>query len=177
MRIPSFATKQLSTNNSNYLPPPVPPPPVNLFHSIRECLSRLSPRRRGGTGTRAERGRFGENRAAEFVRKRLGYRVIARNWCCERDEIDLICRDGEVLVFIEVRLRSARARVPAYYSVGRKKKAILRRVCRHYLQRLQNPPKHFRFDVIALALSDDGRYELMHYPNVPLFPKHYTAQR
>jgi len=67
--------------------------------------------------------------------------------------------------------------VPAYYSVGPKKKRILQRTCKQYLARLPNPPKHFRFDVVALALSDDGRYELKHYANVPLFPKHYTAQR
>lgn len=125
-------------------------------------------------GSRAERGRFGEDRAAEFVRRELGYRVIARNWRWQRDEIDLICRDGPVLVFIEVRLRRASATVPAYYSVNAKKKKILQRACKNYLRQLQPPPRHFRFDVIALALSDAGQYQLLHYPNVPLFHKHYS---
>jgi len=147
---------------------------------MREWLSAVCVSGTLSNGSRADRGRFGEDRAVEFVRRELGFKVIARNWRSprdKRDEIDLIARDGEVLVFIEVRLRSARALVPAYYSVDRKKKIILHRVCREYLNRLPNPPKHFRFDVIALALSDDGRYELKHYANVPLFPKHYTAQR
>lgn len=129
------------------------------------------------TGSRAERGRFGEDRAAEFVKRDLCYKIIVRNWRWKRDEIDLVCRDGEVLVFIEVRLRRARASVPAYYSVDRKKKEILQRVCKAYLQQLPKRPKHFRFDVIALALSDGEHYELKHYQNVLLFPKHYTAQR
>ena len=73
-------------------------------------------------GTRADRGRFGEARAADFVRRDLGYRILARNWRYKRDEIDLVCLDGLVLVFIEVRLRRASAKVPAYYSVDKKRK-------------------------------------------------------
>lgn len=125
-------------------------------------------------GTRAERGRFGEARAADFVRRELGYRILARNWRFKRDEIDLICLDGAVLVFIEVRLRRASAKVPAYYSVDAKKKKALLRVCKKYLYSLRNRPQHFRFDVIALALVDSGHYSLQHYSNVTLFSPHYA---
>ena len=125
-------------------------------------------------GTRAERGHFGEARAAEFVRRELGYRILARNWRFKRDEIDLVCLDGTVLVFIEVRLRRSSAKVPAYYSVNKKKKKALQRACKNYLYRLKRRPQHFRFDVIALALSDSGHYLLQHYSNVPLFGPHYA---
>jgi putative endonuclease len=125
-------------------------------------------------GTRAERGRFGEARAADFVRRELGYRILARNWRYKRDEIDLVCLDGAVMVFIEVRLRRSSAKVPAYYSVDKKKKKALQRVCKNYLYGIKRRPQHFRFDVIALALADSGHYVLQHYPNVPLFGPHYV---
>lgn len=147
---------------------------MNIFQRTCERIFALRPSRLLRGGSRATRGRFGEDRAAEFVRRELGYRVIARNWRYKRDELDLICLDGAVLVFIEVRLRRESARVPAYYSVNAKKKKILQRVCKQYLHQLKKPPKNFRFDVIALSLSDSGQYQLMHYPNVPLFHKHYS---
>ena len=150
---------------------------MNIFHRTCERIFGFRKRALQLGGTRAERGGFGEDRAAEFARRELGYRIIARNWCYKRDEIDLICQDGAVLVFIEVRLRRSSALVPAYYSVNAKKKKILQRVCKQYLQHLQKRPKHFRFDVIALALSDAGHYELMHYPNVALFNKHYSPDQ
>ncbi|WP_269524371.1 YraN family protein [Coraliomargarita parva] len=144
---------------------------------MREWLSRGNSRPLPPDSSRAARGRYGEDRAADYCRRQLGYRIIARNWRYKRDELDLICRDGEVLVFVEVRLRKASAKVSGYHSVDRKKKAVLKRACMNYLRRLPSPPKHFRFDVIDAALSDDGRAEVRHFANVPLFPKHYTAQR
>lgn len=147
---------------------------MNIIHRTCEWIFALRKHRLTWGSTRAQRGSFGEDRAAEFVRRQLGYRIIVRNWRHKRDEIDLICQDGAVLVFIEVRLRRASAKVPAYYSVNAKKKKILQRVCKNYLHQLQTRPKHFRFDVIALALSDAGQYELMHYANVALFHKHYS---
>jgi putative endonuclease len=146
---------------------------VNIIHRTCERIFAIRKRTLQLGGSHAERGSFGEDRAAEFVRRQLGYRVIVRNWRHQRDEIDLICQDGVVLVFIEVRLRRASALVPAYYSVNAKKKKILLRGCKQYLKRLQKKPKHLRFDVIALALSDLGQYKLIHYPNVALFNKHY----
>ena len=66
-----------------------------------------------------ERGAEGERLAAEFFRGRQGYEIVARNWRNPRDqreEIDLVCRDGEVLVFVEVKSRSDTALVPGYYA-------------------------------------------------------------
>ncbi len=122
---------------------------------------------------RAGRGRYGEDRAAAFCRDELGYRIIARNWRDGRDELDLVCRDGEVLVFIEVRARDAEALVSGYHSVNWRKKKTLQRVAKSYLKQLQNPPKHFRFDIIDIALKEGKPGELNHYTNVALFTKHY----
>jgi len=83
--------------------------------------------------------------------------------------------DGEVLVFIEVRSRAKEALVSGYASVNAHKKKVLQRACKSYLKQLQNPPKHFRFDIIDVSLDEGTRGEVRHYANVPLFHKHYTA--
>ena len=147
-------------------------PRMNFFQSIRERFSGSPKILPVGAG-RAERGRFGEDLAAAFCRRQLGHRVIARNWRSGRDELDLICRDGAVLVFIEVRARDASALVSGYHSVNVKKKKALQRAAKSYLKQLQKPPKHFRFDVIDIALKEGKSGDLHHYANVPLFSKHY----
>lgn len=126
--------------------------------------------------TRAQRGRFGEAVACRFCKKRLKYRIIVRNWRCGRYEIDLVCRDGDVLVFIEVRARQERALISGYYSIDSKKKASLENGCKAYLRQMKTPPKHFRFDIIEVILHEDGRGEPRHYPNVTIFHKHYTPK-
>ena len=150
---------------------------VNIFHRIRESLWGMRDRRLPGESTRAQRGTFGENLAADHCRRVLGYRQIVRNWRYKRDELDLICQDGEVLVFVEVRARSESALVSGFYSIGRHKKEVLRRGCGNYLKQLKNPPKHFRFDIIDVSICKGGRGEVRHYPNVPLFHKHFSVQR
>jgi hypothetical protein len=52
----------------------------------------------------------------------------------------------------------------------------LQRGSKAYINQLQNPPKHVRFDVIEVSLSDDGEGDVRYYGNVPLFSKHYTTK-
>jgi putative endonuclease len=127
--------------------------------------------------TRAQRGVFGEDLAADYCRRVLGYRVIVRNWRYQRYELDLICQDGGVLVFVEVRARAEDALVPGYYSVDRHKKDVLCRGCGYYLKQLADPPQHFRFDIIDVSICKGGRGVVRHYANVPLFNKHFSVQR
>lgn len=150
---------------------------MTIFHRIREYFCRSEGPCLPEGSTRAQRGRFGEDLAADHCRRVLGYRVIVRNWRYKRDELDLICQDGEVLVFIEVRARAETALVSGFYSVNRHKKEILRRGCGNYLKQLRNPPKHFRFDIIDVSICKGGRGTVRHYPNVPLFHKHFSVQR
>jgi putative endonuclease len=150
---------------------------MNIIHRIRECLCSSRELGLAEGSTRAQRGTFGEDLAADHCRRVLGYRLIVRNWRYKRDELDLICQDGEALVFVEVRARSQSALVSGFHSVTRHKKEVLRRGCRNYLKQLRNPPKHFRFDIIDVSISKGGRGEVRHYPNVPLFHKHFSVQR
>ncbi|MFP4157887.1 MAG: YraN family protein [Opitutales bacterium] len=145
---------------------------MKFLQYIRERFSG-SPKKLPVGACGAVRGRFGEDRAEAFCRRELGYRVIARNWRHKRDELDLVCHDGTTLIFIEVRARDASALVSGYHSIGVKKKKALQRAAKSYLKQLQNPPKHFRFDVIDIALTEGEPGKLHHYANIPLFSKHY----
>jgi len=130
---------------------------------------------RGGEEPGARRERW----AADWLRRERGFKVVARNWRNPRDrreEIDLVCRDGKVLVFVEVKTRAAHALVPGYHAVDARKRRVLRSVCRAYLMLLRKRPRSLRFDVVELALPEPGSEappEIRHFENVPLFPKSF----
>ncbi|MEM7792626.1 MAG: YraN family protein [Verrucomicrobiota bacterium] len=142
---------------------------------MRESILRRRHPQLPANASRAERGQFGEDLAVAHCRRALGYKVITRNWRYKKGEIDLVCRDADILVFIEVRSRAAEATVSGYNSVDPAKKDVLRKVYRSYLKQLLHPPKHFRFDIIDVALVENGESEVRHYKNVPLFHKHFSV--
>jgi putative endonuclease len=128
----------------------------------------------------AERGAEGERLAAAFLRRRAGYAIVARNWRNPRDqreELDLVCRDGDVLVFVEVRSRSADALVSGYHAIGWRKKQVLRRAIHAYLTQLRDRPRTFRFDVAEVVTSARTPPQVFHYEDVRLFPKGYQVLR
>jgi putative endonuclease len=89
-----------------------------------------------------------EDVAARFL-SRHGLHVIARNYRTRLGEIDLIARDGAMLVFVEVRLRSSDGFGGAAGSIGARKQQRIAAAARQYLARLaQEPP--CRFDVVTL---------------------------
>lgn len=140
---------------------------------IDHCINtwhRLSPRH--STSTTGERG---ERIAADFL-QRQGYAVVARNWrdpLDRRDELDLVCLDGEILVFIEVKTRTAAALVPGYFAVDKRKKKVVRRAATAYLRSLSPQPHTFRFDVIEVMVPVKGAAEIRHFENIALFSKHF----
>ena len=147
---------------------------MKRIHRICEIISCKLLGRLPEKSTRAERGRFGEAMARSYCKRRLKHKIIARNWRYKRYEIDLICREGDVLVFIEVRARGEKALISGYHSVNQEKKARLELACKAYMRQMSNPPKHFRFDIIEVQLLRNGRGETRHYQNIELFQKHYT---
>jgi len=129
---------------------------------------------------RAEAGARGEQAAADFLKARQGFTVVVRNWRNPRDlrdEIDLVCLDGDVLVFVEVKARAEGALVTGYHAVDERKKRVLRRTVHAYLTKLDHPPKTFRFDVAEVTLSGRLPPQVLHFENVPLFPKGYHVAR
>lgn len=77
------------------------------------------------TDTSKEIGDFWEDRAREFLEGK-GYRLIERNWRSRTGEIDLVCQNGDTLVFVEVRFRRKGALVEAGVSLTGKKLSRLR---------------------------------------------------
>ncbi len=138
---------------------------------LRRLFLRRAP---DGAGERAERF------AAEWLRRTKGFSIVARNWrnpSDRREEIDLVARDGEVLVFVEVKARAAGALVPGYHAVDARKKRVLRRAAGAYVAQLREKPRAFRLDIVEIAHAPDAKTapELQHFENVPLFPRHFQA--
>ncbi len=107
----------------------------------------------GGVTTRSARGARAEAAALAFLRKQ-GLTCIDRNVRCRFGELDLVMRDGECLVVIEVRFRRAGNPLSAAASVNARKQHKLALTTAWYLSRhaaLQSCP--VRFDVVAI----DGR--------------------
>lgn len=135
-------------------------------------------------------GDRGERLAAAWLKRERGFRIVAQNWRNprdRRDEIDLVCRDEEVLVFVEVKARAADALVPGYHAVDERKKRALRRAIEAYLANLEEKPVTFRFDVVEVSLptaeskqraaecSGEAGPEILHFENVPLFSKYFRG--
>lgn len=94
-------------------------------------------------------GAYGEELAARFLQK-AGFIVLERNWRCSEGEIDIIAKEGDILVFIEVKTRrSERFGTPAE-AVHTRKQQKLRLLARHYLHVKKITASAYRFDVVAV---------------------------
>jgi putative endonuclease len=107
----------------------------------------------------SHRGVQAEALAAEFL-ERNGLAVIERNYRCRLGEIDLIAREGNIMVFVEVRQRASGAFGGAAASITRAKRARLVLAARHYLSRLGSEPA-CRFDVLLIE-GRPARIEWIH---------------
>lgn len=94
------------------------------------------------------RGRWGEDRAAEYLRRK-GFRVTDFNWKCRFGEIDLIAEDGVYLCFVEVKLRKTAAYGSAAAFVDWRKQQRLRTAAELYLAGRPTGLQP-RFDVIEI---------------------------
>jgi putative endonuclease len=101
------------------------------------------------------RGERGEAAAeAELVRR--GYAVVERNWRCRDGEIDLVCRQGETLVFVEVKTRDALGRQRPVEALSPTKKSRLLTAASRYLSEKNLWDNPCRFDLAAVEASGDG---------------------
>lgn len=109
-------------------------------------------------------GRWGEAIAAEYLKSK-GYLIIASHFQFHHTEIDLIARDGDYLVFIEVKTRSSDDFGSPEEAITERKKAHLRRAAEGYLYLNNLGQVDCRFDVISLSFDDRGRAEIEHLVN------------
>jgi len=109
-------------------------------------------------------GRVGEEAAKRHLR-RLGLKFLVSNFKSARGEIDLIFRDGDCLVFVEVKTRSSEEwRRPAG-AVDARKKRLLSQTALDYLKLLKNPQVRIRFDIVEVLLEESRLREVRHLPN------------
>lgn len=97
-------------------------------------------------------GRRGEDLAHRYLRRR-GFVITARNWRPPQGggEIDIVARDGEYLVFVEVKTRTSDKWNAPERDINDDKMRALRRAARDYVRRAGADPAMVRFDVIAIA--------------------------
>ena len=110
------------------------------------------------------RGELGERAAKKFLQK-SGLKFLAANFRSERGEIDLVFRDGDGLVFIEVKTRSSEAWTRPAAAVDARKRKLLSQTALDYLRRLKNPEVKFRFDIVEVLLTAGAVREIRHLPN------------
>lgn len=117
---------------------------------------------------RQARGREAEDLAAAFL-ARQGARVLARNHRGARGEVDLVCEDGEVLCFVEVRSRTSEAQGGPEETVGTAKARRVVAAATDWAVRNGGLDRAIRFDVVAVTFGDGA-------PRVEHFPAAFDAQ-
>ena len=105
---------------------------------------------------RRETGMLGENIACDFLGKN-GYHIIEKNYRCPGGEIDIIARQEDTLVFVEVRTKTNRRFGTPEESITPTKMERLRTVAAHYGQNRSNLPASWRIDVVAIQMDSRGK--------------------
>lgn len=118
------------------------------------------------------RGELGERAAKKFLRQ-AGLKFLTANFRSEHGEIDLIFRDEDCLVFVEVKTRSSEGWTRPAAAVDARKRRLLSQTGLDYLRRLKNPQVKFRFDIVEVLLADGTVREVRHLPNVFSLSKPY----
>ena len=95
-------------------------------------------------------GQKAEGMAARYL-KRCGYKIIARNHRTRSGEIDIIAREGETLVFIEVKARTSNRYGSAKAAVTHQKQRQIAKVALAYLQSTDQSHVKARFDVVTVT--------------------------
>ena len=105
-------------------------------------------------------------RAAERFLRRLGYRIVARNYSCRHGELDLVAVDGRCVVFVEVRSTESGDPSVAAASVNDAKQRRLTELALHFLQKHRLLNHSARFDVLAISWPPDrAEPVIVHHAN------------
>jgi putative endonuclease len=117
-------------------------------------------------------GELGERTAKKHLRK-LGMKFLAANFKSERGEIDLVFRDEDCLVFVEVKARSSENFGRAATNVDARKRRLLSQTALDYLRLIKNPEVKIRFDIVEVILEDGEVKEVRHLRNAFVMAKPY----
>src|SRR5208282_5284782 len=98
----------------------------------------------------------GEKTAAKYLRRR-GYKILLKDFRSGKAEVDIVARHKDWLVFVEVKTRKTEQFGAPSEAVDREKHRNLSKAALDYLRLLDNPPIHFRFDVVEVVQRDGVR--------------------
>ena len=108
-------------------------------------------------------GDAGERLAAAYLRS-LGFKILDRQLASRIGEIDLVARDGDAIVFVEVKTRQSTSAGHPVEAVTPHKQSQMTRAALAYLKRRGLLECRTRFDVVAVLLSsEDGTPQITHY--------------
>lgn len=118
------------------------------------------------------RGKLGERAAKKHLQKQ-GLKFLTANFRSERGEIDLVFRERDCLVFVEVKTRSSEDWTRPAAAVDARKRRLLSQTALDYLKLLKNPQVRIRFDIVEVLLRDGEVHEIRHLPNTFAMSKPY----
>jgi putative endonuclease len=110
------------------------------------------------------RGRLGERAAKKHLQK-LGLKFLTANFKSDRGEIDLVFRDDDCLIFVEVKTRSSEEWTRPAAAVDARKRRLISQTALDYLRLLKNPQVKIRFDIVEVLLRNGEVNEVRHLPN------------
>jgi len=114
-----------------------------------------------------ELGKWGEQLAVNYLLDK-NYEIQKTNWRYSRAEVDIIAKDGEVLVFVEVKSRSYDFFGQPEDFVDAKKRMLLSEAAAAYMEEVDHEWE-IRFDIISILMEKSGRYTLKHFEDA-FFP-------
>ena len=111
---------------------------------------------------RKELGRRGEEAAATYL-ERVGFTVLETNWRTKAGEVDIVARDDDTLVLVEVKTRRSLTKGTPEDAVSVTKQRRLGRLAAAYLQGMEHEPAGVRFDVVTIYVLGEDRALLRHH--------------
>lgn len=117
-------------------------------------------------------GRMAEAAAAAHL-KRKGFRVLETNWRTRRGEIDIVCRDGDRLVFVEVKSAGSKGGWFPGERIDRRKRERLRLAALDYISRREIPAGGIRFDALIMTRTPRGEWGIEHIRDAFRFDESY----
>ena len=99
-------------------------------------------------------GNLGEKIASDYL-VHEGYNIMESNFRHKTGEIDLICKDGEYIVFIEVKTRNSNYYGEPAEAVDYRKRLKITRTAELYIMKKKLVNTNFRFDIVEIMLSKD----------------------
>lgn len=116
----------------------------------------------GKTRDRIWVGNYGEQVAATWLRTQ-GCKILARNYRGpRRGEVDIIARDGKLLLFVEVKTRREGSKIRGLDAVNKEKQRLIERGANSWLKQLGTRSLPWRFDVIEVSVKDGKKPKINH---------------